>query len=177
MFLLHVGLFVGIGFATGQMPPEMPGHWLGRLDGALFFSIYILLGATLVGLAERVGTWGKYPAALLASVGMSCGIVGSLVCLLNVNEAVMRSIPLGSSILLLFASALLVGSIGLKTRQISWGVSGLLMAFALATVPLAMAFPVLEHWLPMYVLFDFHFVPVGIGWIVIARLLRKSSGG
>ncbi|SDM23831.1 hypothetical protein SAMN05421823_111190 [Catalinimonas alkaloidigena] len=175
LFIGHVLIFVGMGCATGQMPPDLPDTWMGRLDGAVFFSIYTAIGATLVRLAEQVGTWVRYPAALLASVGMACGLAGSMVMVLDLHVHVMQSLPLGPGILLLFVSALLVGGTGWANRRIGRPVCVGLMLFALSTVPLAMAFPMLEPWLPMYVLYDFHFLPVGLGWIALAWQLRREE--
>ena len=178
LWIAHYLLHLGYGLATGRLLWEAGDTPLRRLDGLMFFGAYLLVGLSLLGLRARLEGRVKALGLVAACVAIFAALAGAAALaatlVLREPETVYRvSGPAG--VLSLFAAAILFGVALLLARTRPPSAAAAVLLFGLLTLPMALALPSLERFVPLYAVEELHFVFAGMVWGAVGGVLRGGG--
>ena len=169
----HYGLQLAHGLRTGRILWESMSTDLGRADGVVFACAFAAVDVALLGIFARLG--GRARRLGLAGVVATLGALSAaLVGLASFVAGHWLPWAFPVSCLMMFVGATLLGAASLRARSAPRWAGVTVILFASLTPALAAALPLLgAGLLPVYALFELHFVFAGLAWVALGASMPQ----
>ncbi|ALJ00844.1 hypothetical protein DC20_19935 [Rufibacter tibetensis] len=171
----HYVLHLLFGQQTGKILWNAMESPLRRIDGAIFSAAFATIDLTLILLIIAYSPKMKplkYAALFFGVVAFLASMTGFLAFTVT-SQMVLYAMPVAC--LTMFASAILLSITSIQSKVLPAWMRVALMAFGICTAPLGIILPWLKVKIPMYVLFELHFSPMGILWMSIGVSLALEN--
>ena len=175
LLCLHYGLQLAHGLRTGRILWEAMDTGLGRADGVAFACAFAAIDVALLGIFAALGGRARW-LGLAGAVAALCALSAALMGLLSfmAGQLIPWAFPL--SCLTMFAGAILLGAASLRGRSLPRWAGTAVILFAFLTPGLGFALPLLEsRLLPVYALFELHFVFAGLAWLAVGASMPRDE--
>jgi hypothetical protein len=77
----------------------------------------------------------------------------------------------------MFAAAILLGIASLRARTLPRRAAIIVILFGVLTITMGFVLPNLEGRIPLYALFELHFVFAGLAWLAVGAALGAAEAG
>lgn len=167
LLFAHYGLQLAHGLRTGRILWETMDTDLGRVDGVAFACAFVLIDVALLGVFAGLGGRARWLGFAGASAAL-CALSTALVGLFSFISGRWLPWAFPVSCLVMFVGAILLGAASLRARSLPRWAGATVILFAFLTPTLAAALPLLgAGLLPLYALFELHFVFAGLAWLAL----------
>ena len=173
LFCLHYGLQLAHGLRTGRILWEAMDTGLGRADGVAFACAFAAVDVALLGIFAGLGGRARW-LGLAGAVAALCALSAALMGLFSFTAGQLIPWAFPLSCLTMFAGAILLGAASLRARSLPRWAGTIVILFAFLTPGLGFALPLLEsRLLPLYALFELHFVFAGLAWLAVGASMPR----
>ncbi|RNI25029.1 hypothetical protein EFB08_16470 [Rufibacter latericius] len=167
LLALHYVLHLVYGVQTGKILWEAMESPLGKADGSVFSAAFAIIDLALIFMivAHLKSLKNlKYVALFFGVVAFLAASTGFCVFTFA-GKMIPFLMPVAC--LSMFISAILLGITGILSKVFPAWVRYAMIGFGVFTAPLGWLLPKFVGAIPMYVLFELHFFPMGILWMCI----------